>query len=159
MKTNSTNIFIVEDDPFFANMLNERLKKESYNNVHVYHTGEEALNKLYEQPDIVILDHGLGKLNGIQVLKKIKSVNPNIQVIFLSAQEQMNVAIQALKYGAYDYLEKNSDGLKRLSFLLKRVIYQNNAINENIRMKRQFRWFVAGLVALELAILAYAFSY
>ena len=111
---NLPKIFIVEDDVFYANLLKKEIIKNRLGNVETYHTGEDFIDNLYKNPDVVLLDHNLGNMNGVDVLKKIKSISPKIQVIFLSAQEKMHVAITSLKFGAFDYVEKNNTALNRV---------------------------------------------
>ena len=128
-------IFIVEDDPFYANLLEQEIKKSRIGKVETFHSGENFLDNLFKMPDIVLLDHNLGTMSGIDILKQIKSVNPNIQVIFLSAQEKMNVAIQSLKYGAYDYVEKSESAIRRVKDLIKKIIKYKKIVKE----KRDFK--------------------
>ncbi|MCG7852250.1 MAG: sigma-54 dependent transcriptional regulator [Methanosarcinaceae archaeon] len=69
--------------------------------------GKEGLEKVQaEQPDIVILDIRLPDINGIEVLKKIRSINDQIFVIMITAFHDMETTIEAMKYGAYDYIHK-----------------------------------------------------
>lgn len=128
-------IFIVEDDKFYANLVRETLKKSSFENVIIFETGESFIDNLFRNPDVVILDYSLGNTNGLDLLKKIKSVNPDIQVIFLSGQEEMNVAINSLKYGAFDYLEKGEESLDRLVFILNRIVQHNKFTAESKSFK------------------------
>ncbi len=128
-------IFIVEDDKFYANLVREKLKLSNFQNVIIFETGESFIDNLFRNPDVVILDYSLGNTNGLDLLKKIKSVNPDIQVIFLSGQEEMNVAINSLKYGAFDYLEKDEESLERLVFILMRIVQHNQFASESKRFK------------------------
>ncbi|MFT5250250.1 MAG: DNA-binding NtrC family response regulator [Flavobacteriales bacterium] len=132
---NLPKIMIVEDNKFYSNLLEKELLKDKIGSVEAYYTGEDFMNNLFKMPDIVLLDHHLGSMKGIDVLKQIKSINPNIQVIFLSAQEKLHVAISALKYGAYDYVEKNDSALIRVKALIKRISKHNNLIREQKHFK------------------------
>lgn len=135
LNSKDLKIFIVEDDKFYANLVREKLKKSDYENVIIFDNGQSFLDNLFRNPDVVILDYMLGKSNGLELLRKIKGINPNIQVIFLSAQEEMNVAINSLKYGAFDYLEKGAESLSRLVFILNRIIQHNNLTSESKSFK------------------------
>lgn len=147
-------IFIVEDDKFYANLVRETLKKSYFENVIIFETGELFLDNLFRNPDVVILDYKLGNTNGLDLLKKIKSINPDIQVIFLSGQEEMNVAIDSLKYGAFDYLEKDEESLDRLVFILNRIVQHNKFASES----KRFRFFKKA-VYFGLACIAGAIFY
>lgn len=133
-------IFIVEDDAFYANLLKNEIVKNRLGKVESFSSGESFLENLFKMPDIVLLDYNLGSMEGVEVLKNIKAINPNIQVIFLSAQEKMNVAITSLKYGAYDYVEKNDVAFNRIKALIKRILKFNLIVDE----KKQFNNFKIG---------------
>ncbi len=154
MNLNSIKIFVVEDDPFFSSLIKEQLNRNEFNQVQIYNNGQDFLDQIHTAPDLVILDHDLGEMSGIEILRKIKSINPNIQVIFLSGQEDMGVAIKALKYGAYDYLEKDESCLSRLIHLIARIVRTNNIVAQNrnlVRMKR----LVAVMVIITIGLLTY----
>ena len=99
------NIYIVEDDRFYGNLVRRVLIANGHHNIELYESGEECLKNLHNSPDIIILDHNLGHLNGMDVLKKIMSHNPNIYVIYLSSQEKLSIASESLLFGAFEYLE------------------------------------------------------
>lgn len=102
-------IFIVEDNIFYANVLKIRLEKYTDQEIQIFETGLQCINNLHHQPDIIFLDYFLPQMKGIDLIKHIKSTYPTIQVIMLSAQERIEIAVEALKYGALDYLVKNQD--------------------------------------------------
>jgi DNA-binding NtrC family response regulator len=132
---NLSKIFIVEDDAFYASLLKNEIIKNKLGHVESFSTGESFMDNLYKMPDIVLLDHNLGSMEGIDILKKIKSINPNIQVILLSAQDKMRIAITSLKYGAYDYVEKNDFAFDRIIALIKRISKFNKLIDEQRHFK------------------------
>ncbi len=153
MKIQGPNIFIVEDDSYFAHMVKELLFKNNYRNVQVYTNGKDCLDNLQQTPDVVILDHRLGEMNGLEVLRKIKSTNPNIHVIFLTAQRKMSVAISSLKYGAFDYLEKNEHSLDRLLKLIRQIRQTNDIVVENREFKTFQNYAFAGIATLVMSII------
>ncbi|MFT7611075.1 MAG: DNA-binding NtrC family response regulator [Parvicellaceae bacterium] len=126
-------IFVVEDDVFYANAIEKQLQNEHLTQIEVYHSGKTAVDNLYKIPEIVLLDHGLGDSDGLTILKQIKGLYPEIQVIFLSAQEELEVAINALKYGAYDYIDKGDDGLLKMASVVRRAFQLNYLLAENER--------------------------
>jgi|TARA_B110000093_G_scaffold16193_1_gene14977 DNA-binding NtrC family response regulator len=133
---NLQRIFIVEDDTFYAGLLKNEIVKNRLGEVESYSTGESFMNNLFKMPDIVLLDHNLGSMQGVEILKKIKSLNPNIQVIILSAQDKMKVAITSLKFGAYDYVEKNDFAFDRIKALIKSIAKLNKIVKEQKCLKR-----------------------
>ena len=124
----TTKIFIVEDDLFYGSMLFDIFENKNFKKVKRIDSGQKCLDSLHENPDIIVLDYHLGDMTGIDVLKKIKIVNPKIEVIFMSAQEQLNTAIKSLEYGAYDYLEKSNSNIELLIIAVKKIAYERRLI-------------------------------
>lgn len=114
-------IFIVEDEPFFANLINFDLEANYYDGIKIFFSGEEAVENLVLNPRVVILDHQLPGMSGLEVLKKIKAFNPDIHVIFLSGQTGADVAISAFKNGAHDFIMKNETAFDDVRALLKKI--------------------------------------
>lgn len=126
MKSNSEfSIFLVDDDPFFLALCEEYLRNCGYSKITKFGSGAEFLKCLEQMPDLIFLDYCMGSLNGIDTLKKIKRFNPNSLVVFISGQEDIGVAVNALKYGAFDYLVKNDVNEEKL----KAVMEKASAIN------------------------------
>lgn len=120
-KQDPVKIFIVEDEPFFANLINYDLEANYYDGIKVFFNGEEAVENLSLNPRVVILDHALPGMSGLDVLKKIKAYDPNIHVIFLSGQTGADVAISAFKMGAHDFIVKNETAFGEVRSLLKKI--------------------------------------
>lgn len=107
-------IFIVEDDPLYAELLAYHLSQNAEDEVHRFETGRECLSHLYLNPAVVCLDYSLPDLKGEEVLKKIRQANPEIKVVIISGQEDIQTAISLLKMGATDYIVKDNDTRDRL---------------------------------------------
>ncbi len=107
-------IFVVEDDLFYGELLKRHLSLNPDNEVHLFKTGKECLDKLYLKPDMVSLDYGLPDIPGDKVLKKIKEDYPELPVIIVSGQEDIKTAVELLRSGAYDYFMKDTDTKDRL---------------------------------------------
>src|SRR5680860_903296 len=101
-------IFIVEDNILYAKVLKKQLVDDNYE-VKVFHNGMDFISHLHEKPDVITLDYTLPDMSGYDVLKKIQSELPNTHVIIISAQENINTAIDLMKSGAYDYIMKGAD--------------------------------------------------
>jgi len=101
-----TRILVVDDEPSMREFLEIMLEKEGYEVVTASH-GLEALKQCEETPfDLVITDIKMPKVNGMEVLHRIKDVNPNAKVIMITAFANMEGAIESMKEGAYDYITK-----------------------------------------------------
>ena len=114
-------ILIVDDEENIRNVLKHLFQDAGY----VVLTADDGLkaqqivNKF--QPDIVLLDKNMPKLDGMQVLKTLKEKHPHIIVIMITAFGEVSSAVEAIKIGAYDYLEKPFDNEKIL-LLIKRAL-------------------------------------
>jgi DNA-binding NtrC family response regulator len=118
MALNSNTIFIVDDDPMAADLLKDHLEKVSKYNVKIFSTGEECLEETGEQPSIVFLDFHLDSVNkdamdGLEVLREIKAKSPETEVVMLSGQDKIEVAVNTMKYGAFDYIVKGESSFYR----------------------------------------------
>ena len=102
-------IFAVEDDPTYSKFLKYVFGLNPDFDVYFFTTGNDCIKNLHLQPAIIALDFTLPDLSGEEVLKKVKSFNPSIQVIIVSGQEKIGTAVKLLKLGAYDYIIKNED--------------------------------------------------
>jgi DNA-binding NtrC family response regulator len=106
-------IFIVEDDPWYAETLSYHLSMNPDFELHVYHSGKECIQHLDYNPDLITLDYGLEDMSGASLLNTIKKWNPKVPVIIVSGQNDVAVAIDLLKNGAYDYILKD-EGTREL---------------------------------------------
>jgi two-component system, OmpR family, response regulator len=100
-------ILVVDDDPVIRRLLQQRLKKENYN-VLVAADGYKAESILHEkQIDVVLTDLMMpGDIGGIEVLEIAKKINSHTDVILITAHSSIDTAVEAMKKGASDYLEK-----------------------------------------------------
>ncbi|PPR49184.1 MAG: Nitrogen regulation protein NR(I) [Alphaproteobacteria bacterium MarineAlpha5_Bin5] len=129
-------ILIIDDEKDICFLISEILKDENYLTYSALNS-DEAIAKFNElNPDLVILDVWLSnsKLDGIEILKEFKKNNNNVPVIIISGHGTVDLAVKAIKNGAYDFIEKpfNSD---KLLIITKRAIESSALINENIDLK------------------------
>ncbi|HET6512639.1 MAG TPA: sigma-54 dependent transcriptional regulator [Candidatus Kapabacteria bacterium] len=112
-------VLIVDDEPFVADLLQHWVTNVwDYPSI-IATTGEEAIIFMREKsPRMVLLDINLPDINGIDVLRAIKSADEHLPVVMISAQESITTAVEALKAGAYDYLTKPID-TERLQILIR----------------------------------------
>lgn len=107
-------IFIVEDDILYSSMLEYHLSLNPDYQVTKFHTARAFLDALHQKPDVVTLDYSLPDLNGDTVLKEIKELSPETKTVIISGQEDVKVAIDLLKKGAYEYIVKDEDTKERI---------------------------------------------
>ena len=127
-------VFIVEDNVLYARVLKKQLTDDQLQ-VKVFHNGTDFISSLSEKPDVVTLDYTLPDMTGKEVLAKIQEKAPETQVIVISAQDNIDTAIELMKMGAYDYIMKAPDTREKLSNVIRKIYETNELKNENIILK------------------------
>ncbi|HEX6890065.1 MAG TPA: sigma-54 dependent transcriptional regulator [Chryseolinea sp.] len=130
-------IFVVEDDPAYTKFLKYVLGLNPDYEVDYYNTGKDCLANLYKNPTIVTLDYSLPDMPGEKVLNQIKSQDPNINVIIVSAQEKIHTAVELLKSGAYDYISKDHETKERLLNSINNARNKSSLIKEIDHLKKE----------------------
>ncbi|WP_456325654.1 response regulator [Desulfonauticus submarinus] len=109
----NTKVLIVDDEQEFCNSLAERMKTRGLE-VATASSGAEAIQKLKKDNfDTIILDLVMPGMDGIETLKKIKQEMPEVQIILLTGQASVQKSVEAMKLGAFDFVEK-PDEIKEL---------------------------------------------
>ena len=107
LKKESKNILIVDDSLFMRTVLKDILKRTGYEIIDEASNGLEAIEKFKQSnPDFVLLDIAMPELNGIEALKEIMSISPEAKVIMCSALGDRGMVMEALRYGAKDFIIK-----------------------------------------------------
>jgi two-component system, NtrC family, response regulator HydG len=133
---NGKHILIVDDEPLVRSSLGELLTISGYS-VSTAASGKEALGMLKNySADIVITDMKMPEMNGIQLLKKIRSSHPGTAVIVISGYGSIENAVEAMKEGAYDYVTKPIVD-NEIKIVIERLLKQNQLQEENIKLKEQ----------------------
>jgi len=107
-------IYVVEDSEWYNKLLVYTLSLNPDYEIKSFLNGKDFLKCLDESPDIVTLDYRLPDITGLEVLKRIKQENSDVQVILISEQEDIDTVVNLLKLGAYDYITKSDDIKDRL---------------------------------------------
>ena len=103
---NGVNVLLVDDEVEFVETLTKRMNKRNVS-ASAVKSGEAALEFLEKHPaDVVVLDVKMPGMDGIQTLRSIKERHPLIEVIMLTGHANVEVAIQGMELGAFDYLMK-----------------------------------------------------
>lgn len=119
-------IFIVEDNVAYGKLLEEFLKTKfsDISIIKIFSTGEACLMELYQNPSIIIIDHLLNTsqsdaATGLSIIKKIKTVSPDTNIILLSAQTEFEVISKTItKYGC-TYIQKDERAFSKIEELVK----------------------------------------
>ncbi len=143
-------ILLVEDNPADVAIIQRSLKKGNLHNpVQVARDGAEAIDCLHDhgaQPGVLILDINLPKLDGMEVLRAAKRLDPETVAVMLTSHASLQTAVQSLRReGAFDYLEKSKDDLPQLVEAVRLALKKR-------ALQLQTRWVVRSLTGGERVI-------
>lgn len=132
---NSVTVFLVDDDQMFIEALKHYLSDNPNIKPRDFLTAEDCLNHLEEGPNVIILDYYLNStvpnaMNGIEALKKIKATHPHIPIVILSAQDNIEIAMETIKYGAFDYVSKSESALVKIKNIINNVANSSESTNK-----------------------------
>ncbi len=141
-------LLVVENEPALLGLLSTLLKGEMHE-VTPAKSGEEALVLLEKQSfDLVLSDIRMGKVDGMELLRRARELVPSMPVIMLTAYGTVSTAVDALKLGAFDYLTKPFK-IDELLHTVRRALEYNRAMQENAVLKAQIetRYRMGNIVA------------
>ena len=122
-------ILIVDDEVQICRLLACRLMKEGYSCITA-HSGREALNYFYEEKiSLIISDIHMPEMDGMELLKKVMSKQPNMMVIIMTAFPEIKMTVEAMRLGAYDFIIKPVD-LDLLVFSAKKALEKKRLEDE-----------------------------
>ncbi len=137
-----TKILVVDDEHLIRWTLQKNLEKAGYG-VLLAETGEDALKKISEEaPDVVLLDINLPGMNGFDVLEKALRIDQTLIPIMITAFEDLDRVIKAIKLGAFDYMVKPLD-FKKISLSIDKAL-ETHRLRREVRHLRQERRGEAG---------------
>lgn len=154
------DVFCIDDDLMMRSFLRNTLKQNKNQRVHLFESGEDCLSALRrKQPDIIILDYHLSTqeddntiLNGLEILEKIKELSPSSNVIMLSSQNEISVAIECLKKGAKDYIIKDNV----MSVNIEKAI---NSVIKSLELRQEILFLSQKIKRDKLLIKGYFFIF
>jgi two-component system, NtrC family, nitrogen regulation response regulator NtrX len=129
-------ILIIDDEKAIRKTLTEILSFEGYK-IDEAADGEEGLKKFKEKVfDAVLCDIKMPKIDGIDFLQKAVEINPDVPIIMISGHGNIETAVEAVKKGAYDFIQKPPD-LNRLLITIRNAMERNTLVNETKTLKRK----------------------
>jgi DNA-binding NtrC family response regulator len=130
MNEKSFKIFVVEDNEWYNKLLAHNLSLNPDYEIETFTTGKELIQNLHKSPDVITLDYRLPDIKGLDLLKKIKAENEDVQVILISEQDDIEVVVELLKHGAYDYIVKTDH-------IRERLLNTVQNIRKGVRLQRE----------------------
>lgn len=161
MKAQGINIFLVDDNKLMVTDLKHFLSNRfgADLNISVFNDGESCLAKIDKETHIVILDYFLDGKNGLEILKLIKNINPKTEVIMLSSNEDIVLAIDTFRNGATDYVIKGNGALKKISKLVYRIITEPiRIIIREFGVSKYMAIFLFTFVSMGVVVLSVLYS-
>jgi DNA-binding NtrC family response regulator len=143
-------IFVVEDNEWYNRLLVHTLSLDPDYEIKSFYNGNDFLKSVVECPDIVTLDYRLPDFTGLELLRRIREVNSDVQVILISEQEDINTVVTLLKMGAYDYISKSDDIKDRLTNTVRNIRNgiglkrEINTLRREVQKKYSFREIILG---------------
>lgn len=128
-------IFLVDDDPLFTKLLCIEFEHLQHIHIETFANGEDCLLHMTGNPDIIVLDYHLDginpdAMNGLDTLIQIKAISPDLPIIMLSSQDKIEVAINCLHHGAFDYVVKSETYFLRLQKIIQTILSYNKMIKD-----------------------------
>lgn len=130
------NILIIDDEKAIRKTLSEILSFEGYK-IDEAVDGEEGLKKFKDKTyDVVLSDIKMPKIDGLDFLQKAIESNPDVPIIMISGHGNIETAVEAVKKGAYDFIQKPPD-LNRLLITIRNAMERNSLVTETKTLKRK----------------------
>jgi PAS domain S-box-containing protein len=132
-------ILVAEEDSGFLKMMEDSLKASG----SLYHTekvssGKECLKKLQKEKfDILLLDHALSDGEGLDWLRRFNELGIGIPTIFVTAKGDPRLAIEAMKEGVFDYINRSAECAKAFPFVVNRAIEGHGLMLEKVRLQKE----------------------
>ena len=139
MSEKAFKIFVVEDDEWYSRLLVHTLSLNPDYEIQAFGNGKDCLANLHQQPDIITLDYRLPDMKGLDVLKQIKEINEDIQIILISEQDDIGVVVTLLQNGAFDYIVKSKDIRERLLNTVNNIRQGSNLKKEIVNLRQEVK--------------------
>jgi DNA-binding NtrC family response regulator len=113
---NSRNplIFVVEDNIVYNDLIMGGLKVKKFTNLQSFKNPEECYKNLDRNPEIIVLNYAYTGFTGLDLMHKVHETKPDIDFIFISGQNNVDVAVKIMRQGAFDYIVKNEKAIDNL---------------------------------------------
>lgn len=156
-------LFVIDDDPIQVEMIKDYIQDRYLFEVKAYGDGESAMSDIRtQQPGIIVLDYHLSSQkpdakNGIEVLKEIGKVSPNSKVFMFSGKDDMTIATDSIRHGAFDFIVKGPTAFDKLERTINRLGDMNQLDEINKAQKKTITILVVGiLLIVALGLLYFA---
>ena len=144
------HILIVDDDPLFCNLLSDVLAFEGFHVVTALDGAGAWAFIERQKPELLLLDLALPDTDGIQILQRVLHRYPDLGVVMISGQGSIQLAVEAVRLGAYDFIEKPVDAQRVL--LTVRNSLQTTRLKRACRQTLEHNWQTYGMIGVSAAM-------
>jgi two-component system cell cycle sensor histidine kinase/response regulator CckA len=132
-------ILVAEDDPAFVKMLDDSLEESSsLYDIERVSSGEKCLQMLRKKKfDILLLDHALPDGPGLDWLRRFNAMGIGIPTIFVTAKGDPRLAMEAMKEGIFDYINRSAECAKAFPFVVHRAVEGHSLMLEKVRLQKE----------------------
>ncbi len=132
-------VLLVDDEPLLLRSLKRILEREGYEIALAESVAEAEPYLTDPRLDVVLVDLLLGPVSGLELLEKIKSMRPEIEVIVMTGHGSIESAVGCIRRGAFDYLEKPFDDLHRIQTTVRKAIDRRSLVRRNHQLEDELR--------------------
>jgi len=134
------SVLLAEDNESHALLMKRRLGRDESFAIHVAEDGIACLEKLAQASyDVLLLDHNLPKVDGLEILKRVGEQGHDTPVIMITGEGSETVAVQAMKEGAYDYIVKSREYLTTLPLVIRKAVEKHRLLVEHERIEQEIK--------------------
>lgn len=157
-------LFVIDDDPIQVEMIQDYIKDRYVFEVKSYGDGESAMADIKQlHPEIIVLDYHLSSQkadakNGIEVLKEIGKISPQTKVFMFSGKDDMTIATESIRHGAFDFIVKGPTAFDKLERTINRLGDLNQLESINKAQKKTITILVVGILLIVALGLFYFMS-
>lgn len=121
----NVKVFIVDDSPMCRFLYKRHLMNIGFSNIYLFESSKQCLANVHLMPDIILLDFDAPPGNGLDVLKEVKVLYPQIHLLMISGQQDIHVVIEAIRFGVSGYIMKDENQLEMMSHATEKILNEN----------------------------------
>ena len=157
MDKSKLTIFVVDDDKYYNTVISTYLKIKGFK-VQSFHSGEECLQAPHQNPDVILMDYMMTGIDGITTMCQMKKLCPNAYFILLSGQTDINIVLDAMHQGAFDYIMKDNHAKENALNKIDQILRFRKVSRDKEMYRKSIIMVVSILAGTWVSLLVYYFS-
>ncbi len=158
MKKKEPLIFVIDKNKNYRHLVVNALQAFNLKNILTFSEAKQSLAAIKQHPDLVILEHELDDdLNGLEMMKNTRMKFPSTEFIFLSSKNDTALVVEAIKWGAADYIIKSKFALSNLMSRVEKILQFRSKMEKSQRLQKQLILSL-GVVLLSLITLVMLYN-